>query len=518
VQAQCPEITAGAGGRWLLAIVAALVVGCASGAGSEELPPEGTVLTESYELRRPTIEAVSPSEIALGDRLQVFGRDFVHPDHGSLRLVLTGTFHTAAGDEVAYDREHVLEVQNGSLAELAFEELPVDGAIGTFYGSARLVARADVEAVNAPVGTEKQSAQIATTLTVLPSIEVTTLRSVDSDDCPAVTPGTNAGSELAFGVRVVGLGEGTPDARLSIRVGFVSPALAVTYVKDDVYSSWPLDWHPGLHDTVAMDAPAGRNTMSFELESGDSIELDPRSGPIHTTVSPPISIRNEPQSEVLLGRMLTGAVEAGLGPMTVSFFVEADRAGQTASRVVDLRVQSEFEVKPFDGSQRLVERYAPEIPAGQCGSCLPGGDIGRDINYTEGESASRTKSVSMRWDVNTANSVGLTAGHMVYAQAQLNSTWSSTFGTDVSEAVTTEEHRSLNIQAHVLPTFYGLCYRQLSRYEKTVDVTYHGECGSSAVVGQAVLTDWGWGFDVATGPECPPTTNLPEPLRAEEAD
>ena len=105
--------------------------------------------------------------------------------------------------------------------------------------------------------------------------------------------------------------------------------------------------------------------------------------------------------------------------------------------------------------------------------------------------------------------------HHVLAQAQLNSTWSSTFGTDVSEAITTEDHRSLNNQAHVLATFFGICYRQLSRYEKSVDVVYNGECGGRAVVGKAILTDWGWGYDVATGPECAPPTNLPEPYLAE---
>jgi hypothetical protein len=189
-----------------------------------------------------------------------------------------------------------------------------------------------------------------------------------------------------------------------------------------------------------------------------------------------------------------------------------ERGDETLARVAELQVWPEFETMPYEGGQRLVQRYPAEIPSGFCGSCIPGGDIGRDLSYSEGESSSRTRSVSMRWDVNTANSVGLSAGHMVFAQAQLNSTWSSTFGTDVSEAVTTENHVSLNLQAHVLPTFYGICYRQLSRYEKSVDVVYHGECGGSAVVGQAVLTDWGWGFDVATGPECTPRTNLPDPF------
>jgi hypothetical protein len=252
--------------------------------------------------------------------------------------------------------------------------------------------------------------------------------------------------------------------------------------------------------------------MTFTIDSGHRLMLDPREEPIETHISPGVMIRSENRTDVLLGRMTTGAVDATAGSSVVTFFVEMERGDETLARVAELQVWPEFETMPYEGGQHLVQRYPAEIPSGFCGSCIPGGDIGRDLSYSEGESSSRTRSVSMRWDVNTANSVGLSAGHMVFAQAQLNSTWSSTFGTDVSEAVTTENHVSLNLQAHVLPTFYGICYRQLSRYEKSVDVVYHGECGREAVVGQAVLTDWGWGFDVATGPECTPRTNLPEPF------
>ena len=37
----------------------------------------------------------------------------------------------------------------------------------------------------------------------------------------------------------------------------------------------------------------------------------------------------------------------------------------------------------------------------------------------------------------------------------------------------------------------------------------HNACGESADIGEAVLTDWNFGFDIATGTECPPATNLP---------
>jgi len=54
-----------------------------------------------------------------------------------------------------------------------------------------------------------------------------------------------------------------------------------------------------------------------------------------------------------------------------------------------------------------------------------------------------------------------------------------------------------------------MSYRQVWEFERTVELTYHSVCGASGVIGEAVLTDWEWGFDVAQGPECPPPTNLP---------
>jgi hypothetical protein len=506
VQTRCPAI-------WLVASI--LGVGCASSRG-EPAGDDGGPAVEAFHFRTPVVEAVTPAAIALGDRIQVFGHDFVDPDHGSMRLILDGTFETPDHQRTTVQEERDLTLVNESVAQLTFDTLFAPAGVGTFFGSAKVVSRIEVQADNAAAGAERTSKQVAVTMSVLASIDLTLLHSVDTDECAPVTKATNAGSELALGLRVVGLGEGSTDAPLRVRVGFLSPALKVTYVKDDVYAAWPFDWHPADSESVYTDAPDGQNTMTFELDHGDELSLDPRSGPIRTQISPSVQIRNQPENQVLLGRMITGSVDPGGGPMTVAFFLQAERAGQSAQRSVTLEVSPEFEVMPYDGNQVLVERYNAEVPPGDCGSCIPGGDIGRDVGYTEGQSISRTRSVSLRWDVNTANSVGLTAGHMVYAQAQLNTSWSSTFGTDVTDAVSTEDHRGLNIQAHVLPTFFGLCYRQLSRYEKTVDVTYHGECGATAIVGQAILTDWGWGFDVATGPDCPPPTNLPPPLRPED--
>ena len=43
------------------------------------------------------------------------------------------------------------------------------------------------------------------------------------------------------------------------------------------------------------------------------------------------------------------------------------------------------------------------------------------------------------------------------------------------------------------------CHRQLDQIERSVDVIYHNACGASGVVGQSLLQDWAFAFDIGFG-------------------
>jgi hypothetical protein len=60
----------------------------------------------------------------------------------------------------------------------------------------------------------------------------------------------------------------------------------------------------------------------------------------------------------------------------------------------------------------------------------------------------------------------------------------------------------------------GLVLQSLG-YEKSVDIIHRSECGNSASVGTVVVTDWQWAREIAQGPNCPPTTSLPEAIEAD---
>jgi len=331
------------------------------------------------------------------------------------------------------------------------------------------------------------------------------LHSVDQN-CQGTPHATIAGTNLAIGVEAIGIGSASSSRPLSFAFHIISPQVTVQYVRNDWYSNWP------IMPTATGTPTDGSSTFSTTITSGKAVFIDPTTRQQVFQVNPPVQIAQQEYSEVKMFKLLTGPV-MGPGPQTVTLVIEAsDGSGAHAQRAISVDVYNQGEILPYDGNTHVVERYAPQLVS----ACFAGGDIGRDLTYTEGQSETRTRSMSFRWDVNTAASVGfqvsggLPAGiFTVGGNASL--TWSQTFGEDVSASVSTEHHTGENLTAHILPTYFGACYRQTERIERAVDLVFHNACGQSAVVGKAVLTDWNWGFDIATGPTCPPPTNLPGP-------
>jgi hypothetical protein len=499
----------------------AMLLACSStggdGAPMPTVDSDGGTAAPTFDLLNPALETIAPTQISLGDRVHVCGHDYHAAEHGTMELVIDGLYETEGKVGRPYRGTFALTVDNPSLASFEFDVnyfSPDAGDIGTFRGVAVLRSKLSVAARNAAAGDETTSPPTDIRLAVGPSIEVLRFQSVDERGCAPVTRATTASSNLALDVRALGIGEATADAPIRFRVNFTAPTLEVQYVKPDVYQAWPLDLAPGLQDDVTVDAAPGSNTVEFVVDRGDTLSIDPLHAQLAGRVTPPVRIKNQAHQEILIGRFAAGPVEGGPGPLRATVVVEAIAAdGSSARRTIAMDVWNGYEILPYDGNQVLLERFPPEVPSGPCGSCIPGGDIGRDVQYTEGESSSKGRNISMRWDVSVANSLGLTVSVGPFTPWQVSAnaqtTWSSTFGMDVTDSVTTETHRSVNVSAHVLPTFFGMCYRQLSHYQRTVDVVYHNGCGASGVVGQAIVDDYGWTFDVATGQECPPLSNFP---------
>ena len=467
--------------------------------------------TLPVEFNTPTVDTVSPGAMALGDTIQVFGSNFLANEYGTTKLHLVGTYTDDTGARHPYDGKIALDVKNISVASFVFEDLlfsPARDHIGTFEGKATIISELGEEYRSDDIVSVLSSDELAVNLKVEPSLHIMQMRSVSEDGCAAVTAGTIGNQELAFSMRAVGMANATAEQPIRFRVSFPSPTMKVVYLKDQAYGVWPTNIG-SLNQSVVMEATDGSNRFDVEITEGNSLDLDPTWRKDKVKVSPPIQMGDETVSEVLLGRFSTGATD---GRSTVAGIqVEAIHPdGTVITRQMAYDVKEEWEVQSYDQNMRLMERSDP-IPVS---GCFSGGDVGRDLTYTEGSSVTQSRSLSFRWDQNVANTLGITAGVggllPVQISANASTTFSETFGMDVNESVSSESHIGINFSARIIPGFFGTCYRQVDRIEREVNVTYNNACGRTGVIGQTILTDWNFGFDIATGPSCDAASDLDE--------
>jgi hypothetical protein len=67
----------------------------------------------------------------------------------------------------------------------------------------------------------------------------------------------------------------------------------------------------------------------------------------------------------------------------------------------------------------------------------------------------------------------------------------------------------MNISGQILPGEYGVFYRQTTKVYRVGTLVGHNACGQTADLGEAILTDWMFTPELATGPACTPPSQLP---------
>jgi len=466
-------------------------------AATEEVDP-------GFVLLQPTLDSVAPNAITLGDTVTVLGKDFIAPEEGTLALLLDGEYTDSDGVSQKFIGEIALDVKNSSVAEFKFEEIffhPTRDKIGTWRGVAALVNRSpnpdDISAED-----ESWSKDKDVSLRVEPSIMLSRLRSADDSSCSSVTFATNSNNNIELGFKAIGFGEASPEQPWKVRMSFVSPEVSVRYVVPDAFDFWPINGP--LDDNVSTLVGAGTHRVEFDVDSGDNIIIDPTRTARKVRVSPPVTIGQNQYDEVVLGTLLAGEAGEG-GKTTANFVVEITTDdGRSLRRLVTMDIWSEIEIGVWNGSEQIAERYEAHAVSG----CIPGGQIGRQLTYAEGETETRDRSIDVKWNAQVSSSLGFSVGVSAFGLKSEQS-WSQSFGVDVTEGISSSTSTQQNISVQLLPGYFGMSYRQLERLERKVDVIYHNACGQSGTVGEAELTNWNFAFDVAQGGTCPPPTNLP---------
>src|SRR5690242_11487243 len=105
--------------RTLILFGTLLLTACAEDAPPSMTSPDDPGVTE-YQLEAPTLKAIAPTQLSLGDKVQVLGQKFIDPKHGDLRVHLVGAFTDDQGGSSRYEGDVPVTYRNDGLAEFTF--------------------------------------------------------------------------------------------------------------------------------------------------------------------------------------------------------------------------------------------------------------------------------------------------------------------------------------------------------------------------------------------------------------
>jgi hypothetical protein len=470
--------------RFLL-VLAVVLMGC--GGQEEENPGTGDTTEDTWANTKPTLTMASPDEMAVGDTLTILGKDFVDKTHGKLLLQIKGTYYDSKGGSQKVDyQSYAKYVNTGKITWDLYPNIVFDKTgdhLGRFVGEIIVTNQGND-------GTTKYSDALPWSLNVKPSLIPRLVRPKDAGCTSTVIKDTVEKQAMAFSVEAVGLREGTTDEPLTFYWTFLA-------------DQWSVKFNNGTIDPSSVEPQSGTVQLEDTVSSGTTSTIQ-----AGATRSFLVQVSQDLLGNGSLKTLSTGAIPSSGNNMAASLTVAAvDAAGKSTKLSIRLTVHHKADMT-YNGGTEIAARYEPQMVS----DCMSGGDIGRDVTYAESSSESRSRSLAFNWNVSAGVNLGLSLGtgfsSPVQVQGQLGVNFSVGFGMNISDTVSSDKSKSLSLSAHILPDEYAVCYRQTTKVYRTAQLTGYNACGQSFDLGEAILTDWIFTSDVATGPTCPPATKL----------
>ena len=465
---------------------ALLVVGCGGDDSGETLNPDPL----PRALPQPALRMLAPTALRAGDVVTVFGKGFADKAVGVTRLSFEGTFQTSSGKTNQVKLEVTPRFVNQGLMEWDFgPNIPftTEEEIGTFRGI--------VKATNVGLDNEVKPAPqaLGVEIQVLPSVFIRQMRPLHVG-CPVGIQATTDETPFLFEVKAIGLKAGSQGAPLRFVYTFLKehfqfagylanqagvdpeslfPAQGPVSVVDDVFD--------GTISTLGTGVPRNIYVFKGGVTSGAQSLVtgaDNLFGLTQLTTAPVPTVH---------GNYAADRYQAAMNILAM------DNTGQEARRTINIDVYAPVEVD-YDGKATPVRSYDPVLVTG----CIPGGDIGRDVTYSEMTSETRTRSFAYS---------GSISGGFDIKVARLN----AEFGFEVNSQVSSASSKDLKITGQILPKQFAVFYRQTIQLERKARLRGHGPCGNTQDLGEVVVTDWIWSPDLAKNMKCPPmpVSNLP---------
>jgi hypothetical protein len=465
--------------RSLLVVV--LVLGACGGEDATEpqTPQPG------WENKAPILYVASPGALSVGESLEILGKDFIQPDRGYPLVVFKGTFFDDAGAGQAVDFQakgkcqHVGTIKCGKLTWRLWPNIvfaPSGDKLGSFLGTVAVINVGND-------GSQKPSERLPFKLQVKPSL-IPVMARPTSGNCQAVVDATLEDTGMAFIVEAVGLRPATTDTPLTFYWTFMSEHwnVAVDYGTFTPGSIWPKSGPFQVEDVVesgTTSSIADGGDRNFLLKVGSDILGNGRLKVLKTLAIP--------------------ANKDGDSYTTTVNVAAVDASGKSAALSIPIDV-TRIATMAYDGNTKIAERYPPQ----QVSDCIPGGDIGRNVSYSEDKAESRSRSMSFQYHANAGMNVSPWPGNPWV----LGINFSVGFGVDVGASVNSSNSKGMNISGQILPGEYGAFFRQTTKLYRIGNLVGHNACGQTVDLGQAILTDWIFTPELATGPICVPPSQL----------
>jgi hypothetical protein len=458
---------------------ASLVLVLCGGCGGTEEEVVNQPPPQTWVNQEPIVMAASPGMMAVGDSLTVLGQHFVDAAHGKVMIRLKGTYFDSEGGTNAVDYQAIPAfINTGKLRWELWPNIIFDKTgdhLGRFVGHVIVLNQGND-------GSQKFSTPFPVSIDIKPSLIPRVVTAMNAG-CASMIGDTLEDQPVSLMVEVVGLREATADTPLTFYWTFMA-------------EHWKVTFNYGTMDPSSIVPKKGAIVLEETVESGQTSSVSDGGDRFFL-----LKFGSDLIGSTRLKELRTGTIPAEGNNLTTTVNVAVvDASGKQAKLAIPLVVHRKADMN-YDGSMDVIaERYAPQMVS----DCIPGGDIGRDVNYHEASSESRARSMGFSWNAGLGGQVAPIPGNPF----AMGINFSIGFGVNVNEHVSSDKSKSLSINGHILPGEYGAFYRQTTKKYRVARLVGYTACGQSYELGKAILTDWMFTPDLATGPGCPPPSKL----------
>jgi len=399
-------------------------------------------------------------------------------------VVLKGTYYDGQGSAQVVDLQYkATYVNKGKLTWTMWPNIVFDSQtgskLGSFVGSIAVINMGNDQS-------SLYSDRLPVKVIVKPSIIVRVARPVNSD-CSSLVSKTTDKTGFAFTAEVVGLRPGTKDSPLTFMWTFMA-------------DQWKVAWNYNTMNPDSVMPKTGAFVIEDRIVSGKTSVVS--DGGNRNFL---LKVGSDLLGTASLKELKTAEIKGVADSFDANVNVVAiDASNKTARVTIPINIARLARLH-YDGNQYVVERYAPTMVS----DCIPGGDIGRQVTYSEDKSETRGRSMSFSYNASLAVNISPIPSNPF----ALGINFSAGFGVDVNSSLSSSKSKGMNLSGQILPGEYGMFYRQTTMVQRVGTIMIRNKCGAEVSPGKAFLSDWIWTPDLATGSTCPPPTLLPPPQK-----